>query len=267
MINKKIVYIQVTDSDRMPYTVDAFKLYDYLTRERSDITVHLISTTELVKSPPVLSKNCMFIGGLTPTIGLLKRQNICPVYINIPAKVQPLLKRKYAEYEIGENTAAFQDFKRVFVKPTTYFDINKKPQCIDYADLSNYLIENRIRRFALSEVSLFFEEYRVFVENSNIIHISRYHPNTMGMIRSDLQNPDNIRDLRVLLNNAIEKIGKSLKAYTIDIGLGKNLLENRRFYAFDIIEINDGFCVGSYDLPAEDYFSFLETRWDSLFSS
>lgn len=96
-----------------------------------------------------------------------------------------------------------------------------------------------------SEVINFVTEWRVFVRYQEIIDVRQYK----GAWDSRL-------DL-VAVKKAIESYNNPPNAYAIDFGITDT-------GELNLVEVNEGFSVGSYGMNAIDYAKFLSARWAEL---
>lgn len=97
----------------------------------------------------------------------------------------------------------------------------------------------------LGDVVDFVSEYRCFVLRGEVIAVHWYRGDWSVAIR------------RSVVEAAVEAYGSAPVAYTLDFGAtrdGRTLL----------VEVNDGYAMGTYGLRAELYAAMLEARWEEL---
>jgi hypothetical protein len=102
-----------------------------------------------------------------------------------------------------------------------------------------------------SQVVNWISEYRIFVSSGKIVGLKNYSG----------EDSNNL-DLNFVQNaiNTLEESPEKTKAYTLDFGIlsdGETTL----------IEWNDAFAIGSYNLNSEIYTDFLLERWKEILAS
>jgi hypothetical protein len=103
-----------------------------------------------------------------------------------------------------------------------------------------------------SEVVTWQSEYRCFILNKEILDIRRY--------AGDMEFLPNLN----LVRNMIEEFTDAPVAYSLDVG---KMLDSTNFlWDTSLIEVNDGFSLGIYGLPAYKQVKMIIARWKEMTS-
>lgn len=185
----------------------------------------------------------LIVGGLGSVTGKLKEYGITVPNINYPDELKPYLGRRIWETTIDQ-VLNDESIRPVFVKPIrekrftgVVLRSEKDFPKMSYCDPQEPVL--------CSEVIDFETEWRVFVRYGKILDVRPYY----GTWKNHF-------DTRVI-ENAVNAYFTAPAGYAIDFGYtaeGKTLL----------VEVNDGFSVGSYGLAALDYAKLLSARWCEL---
>ena len=150
-----------------------------------------------------------------------------------------------------------------FVKPCQtkkftgfVFDPNQRIEELELDTQEQYyyfLAMKPEERVWASEPVKFLGEWRVYIENAQIIGQARYDPDG----EDEVKEPE-----KEWVEQAIkdwEKEGLAPKAYAMDVGR----LENQKLA---LVEVNDGWALGLYgkSMDAKKYIHFLNTRWKEI---
>lgn len=135
----------------------------------------------------------------------------------------------------------------VFVKPVKGKQFNGK-LITRLGDLVG-LGSQEDRPIWCSEPINFVSEYRTFVRYEKMIDCRRY--------KGDIRVHPNYS----VIDAAIERFKSQPAAYTLDVGVVIGEDGNRRTH---IVEINDGYAMGSYGLNHIDYAKIISARWSQL---
>lgn len=193
-----------------------------------------------------IKKNTIVFGGVTAVRHALTILGINPpAPIDIPKELEYYTKRK-----IEINTIKHFSEKGtfpLFVKPMkpklfTGMVVSCKEEleylaCLDIAGDESELIT--------SSVVNFISEYRVFVIDKKIVDCRRYS--------GDFRVFPNMEFIEETINN----YSSQPIAYAIDFGItdrGETML----------IEVNDGYSIGSYGLNHRDYVNLCTLRWNQI---
>ena len=110
---------------------------------------------------------------------------------------------------------------------------------------------SRQEELLCADVVTWLSEYRVYVVNSEIRSVDWYAGDRM--VEIDLTVVD-----RAI--QGLDTAGEAFAGYAIDFGVlssGETAL----------IEMNDGFAIGAYQINAQDYTDLILSRWEELRSS
>ncbi len=178
---------------------------------------------------------------------LLKLGITPPVEVSYPDELQTFLGRKVWRSHVNY-IAKHPELWNIFIKPSTHIKkfvgrlVNSPKDLIGCGDA---LVDTEIW---CSEPVKFLAEWRCFVRYNEILDVRLYKGD--WAVHFD---PQVIRD-------AVAAYASAPASYAIDFGLtdtGKTLL----------VEVNDGYSVGSYGLFSTEYARFISTRWAQLTNS
>lgn len=218
------------------------------------IDVELFTQKLIDRRALPLSDDTFVMGAMDATHGAMKQLGIpIPVPDDYPAALAPWLRRRVwratlRDVEVGvwsESAGA------VFAKPADRRKSFTGRVFRHHDDL--YYLGGASRRQAVlcSEVVSWLSEYRVYVIREGIVAVSHYAGERDTMI--DLMQVQSAID-------AYRASGTAPSAYAIDFGVladGETAL----------IEANDGYSLGAYDIDAEAYADLLLMRWHELLAS
>lgn len=185
----------------------------------------------------------LIVGGLGSVTGKLKEHGINVPNINYPDELEPFLGRKIWEATIDQ-VLNDESVRPVFVKPIREKRFTGVVLCSE-KDFPKMSYCDPHEPVLCSEVIDFETEWRVFVRYGKILDVRPYY----GTWKNHF-------DVKVI-ENAVDSYSSASAGYAIDFGYtaeGKTLL----------VEVNDGFSVGSYGLAALDYAKLLSARWCEL---
>lgn len=202
-----------------------------------------------------IKKGDFIMGDIQVMLSAMKQLGIVYSYNDYPECLKPYLRREIWESTMGEvRKRLFDDLENEvelglnwFIKPKyrlkrfTGFVL----ETID--DLSKCAGVGNQTKLWCSEPVVFVSEYRCPVINGKV----------MGMYAAPGKD-GTLPDIRVVEQMAKDFIGAP-SAYALDVGVlssGETAL----------IEVNDGFSLGRYGIPADVYTQLLQTRWEELCS-
>jgi hypothetical protein len=237
----KIAYIQ-NETLGIPYW-ESHLLHQYLERHHPDVIVISLTRAELFKTqdqgitPFAVSGNLDFVDRLL-AMSNNPHPNLLPDY---PDELHGYLHRKLESGTLRDLTL---ERCPVFVKPK-YQKLFTGFVCddpFDYRFKSHRVGNNEPLWF--SEKVNWVSEWRVYVVNGKIGHISHYNGN---------------RKAKPRVKRVEEMISKlSAQNYVMDVGI----LSNGRTA---LIEVNDGISVGAYEgCHANVYGELLVNRWQEM---
>lgn len=218
--------------------------------ESRGISCELFTSKKLHRNQLNLDKNTLVVGDHSVMETVFKRLNFTYENNSYPNSLKPFLERNIWESSLARlfQESLEKDISNIFTKPKnktklfTGFVLNSN---LDLFQLENH---SKSTKFYCSEVVEWLSEFRVFVINSKIVGIKNYAGNPG--IKLDLKGVENT--IKVF-----EKSNEKTAAYGIDFGV----LSNEETA---LIEWNDGFALGSYDLDKEIYADLILTRWKEI---
>ncbi|QJE97675.1 ATP-grasp domain-containing protein [Luteolibacter luteus] len=219
--------------------------------ERLHIPVQIYTAKRIHRRQLPLDPHAFICGDADAMHGAMRQLNIpIPACHDYPAALTSYLKRRTWKSDLGtvETRISGQEAPPTFVKPSGRIKCFTGRVLEQHDDL--YLIGNVSRREPVwcSEVVRWLSEYRVYVIGEEIAGLNLYSGDEsakpcLGTIQAAL------RDYRAS--------GEAPAAYGIDFGVldtGETAL----------IEANDGYSLGAYQIGAEAYTRLLFTRWAEL---
>lgn len=215
------------------------------------IPVELFTEKKLFRRWLPLSRTTLVAGSIPVVLNALKQLKIeLPQPNDYPACLQPWFKRKIWPTTVGNLlVSATRAWERPhFIKPKA--NIKRFTGKVFEAESDVWEL-SRISKHTpvwCAEVVRWLVEYRVFVLKSQVIGVHWY--------AGDPACPVD----RTVVNEAIqvfEASGEAHAAYAIDFGV----LETGETA---LIEVNDGFSIGSYGLAPALYADLTVTRWLEL---
>lgn len=183
--------------------------------------------------------------------GALKQLNIAiPQANTYPAALQTFMQRDYYESTLGDLLAKLEMgvSDAIFAKPA---DRQKMFTGQLFANTHDFYFLHGIskkQKIYCSDKVNFISEHRVYVVNSEIRAIDCY------------AGDKNIRISETTVSDAINKLdqaSESYAGYAIDFGV----LDSAETA---LIEMNDGFAIGAYQIDAGNYTDMLLARWQEL---
>ncbi|WP_196888334.1 ATP-grasp domain-containing protein [Aureivirga sp. CE67] len=220
--------------------------------ESRDIPYELFTSKKLHRNQLKLNKNTLVVGDHSVMETVFKRLKFSCQNNSYPESLKPFLKRNVWESSLTRlfNESLEKDISDIFIKPKnktklfTGFVLNSS---FDLFQLENY---SKSTKLYCSEIVDWLSEFRVFVINSKIVGIKNYAGNPE--IKLDLKEVE--KAIKVF-----EKSDEKTAAYGIDFGVLSN-------GETALIEWNDGFALGSYNLEKEIYTDLIMTRWKEILS-
>ncbi|MCU0446934.1 MAG: ATP-grasp domain-containing protein [Microscillaceae bacterium] len=224
-------------------TTNAFIAFDGFRQMGWEI-IPFQKISELIDNEPAN----LVMGGIDEVKEALQMLKIpIPAEINYPEELQGFLGRKIWQSSINTIAANPQKWN-VFVKPIhaakkfTGVVVNSAKDLIGCGD------QFQDTPIWCSEVVNFVAEWRCFVRYGEILDVRPYRGNWRKHF--DYQ----------LIESALKAYTSAPKAFAMDFGLttqGKTLL----------IEVNDGYSLGSYGLTSIQYAKLLSARWAEITDS
>jgi ATP-grasp domain, R2K clade family 3 len=195
---------------------------------------------------PTTDPEIIIVGGITNVrqrlIQLGIKNNAIPT--DYPEELGQYLGRKVWKSTIE---AIFQDESKwgIFIKPK---DETKKftgKVVQEYRDFIGLVDNNHPTIIWCSEITHFITEWRCYVRYGKILDIRQYK----GAWDSKI-------DVSVV-KNAINDFITAPSAYALDFGIDEN-------GSMKLVEVNDGYSLGSYGMNSINYAKILSARWAQM---
>lgn len=228
------VYIQAFQGN--PWNEECVSAYNGF--KQIGFQVELFTTTDQLKNK---KRTDLVVGGMLIMEHVLNEAEIKLEPVDYPEEIFRYCGRKIWVSTIRE----LRNYSLpVFVKPVE--EKKAKGMIINnWRDLKEFDHLNSNERIYCSEVVDFISEWRCFVRYGKLLGVQNYYGDSEK--KPDLS----------IVNAAIEDYHSKPNSCVLDFGVtsdGRTLL----------IEVNDGFAIGSYGLPDEKYAMFLMTRWAQI---
>ncbi|PCJ64293.1 MAG: hypothetical protein COA58_13125 [Bacteroidetes bacterium] len=218
--------------------------------ESRGIECELFTIKRLNRNQLQLNKNTLVVGD-NPTIDkVFKRIGYSKTQNSYPLSLRKYLKRTIWESTIKKLYAESltKEISNIFIKPKAKAKLFTGFVIESQCDLYRLDMLSRDTELYCSSIVEWKSEYRVFVNQSKIIGIKHYEGDS---------------NLKLNLNeveNAIidfENSSNKTSAYGIDFGVLNN-------GETALIEWNDGFALGSYELDKQIYTDLILSRWNEV---
>ena len=230
-------YIQSTQ-DYIPHNCNFFSAYQGF-KEMGFETVMFYNRNELLES----RREDIVVGYVDTVRQRLYDFGIVPFEFDYPKELKEFLGRKIWSAKLS-HIANVPEKWPVFIKPIE--DKKFTGTVVRSAkDLVGCGTCGEDPDIVCSEIVNFKAEWRCFVRYGKILDVRPYKGDWRLHYNSDI------------IEKAVAEFTSAPKAYAIDFGLtdsGKTLL----------IEVNDGYALGSYGLFYLDYAKLLSARWSEL---
>ncbi len=185
----------------------------------------------------------LIVGGIAIVRGKLEEFGVALPQIDYPEELKPYMGRRIWRTTIDQILDAPEN-RPVFVKPVrekafTGMVLRTEDDCpkLSYCRLNEPVV--------CSEIVEFLREWRVFVRYGKVLDVRPYY----GDWRQQYDS--------ATIENAVTDFISAPAGYAMDFGVtsdGRTLL----------VEVNDGYSLGNYGLPALDYAKLLSARWCEL---
>ena len=188
----------------------------------------------------------IIVDGILQTRYIFNKFNCSYPNLEYPQEIaiNKFLKRKIWQDTLG-NIMANKEKWNVFIKPVVGGKLFTGTAIKSFKDFRYCVGADTDTKVWCSELVDFTSEYRCFIRYGNILDIKHYHGDPF-MVPS-----------KKFIQDIINEYKSAPNAYTIDIGIDKNGEEY-------LIEVNEGYSVGSYGLDHIKYAKFLATRWAQI---
>ncbi|TCJ93527.1 ATP-grasp domain-containing protein [Nocardia alba] len=197
----------------------------------------------------------MFIAGdMAAMHGAMRRLGIpLPQPDDYPEVLRGFLGRKVWASTLGEIERSMDSGSSppVFVKPADRRKAFTGSVCYSEHDFAAWGNASRRQRVWCSEVVSWVSEYRVYVIGQQIVAVDHYE--------GDKSIPLNMATVESAVT-AYHRSGTAPIAYAMDFGVLAN-------GATTLVEANDGYALGAYNIAADQYTALLVNRWRELLTA
>lgn len=217
--------------------------------QRRGVQVTLYTAKQIQRRQLPLDTHSFICGDMDSMHGAMKQLGIEPPVANdFPESLKPFFHRRVWRGSISELESALENGRELFAKPAGRRKLFTGRVFSHSHEL--YALSNISRREPLwcSEVVDWRSEYRVYVIDGGIVSIDHYAGDATVRL-------DETVVLEALHAHLLS--GTAPAAYGIDFGVlstGETAL----------IEANDGYALGAYQIGSTDYSKLLHVRWAQL---
>lgn len=218
------------------------------------IPISLYTAKRIQRRQLPLSRETFVAGGMDAMHGAMRQLKIdIPAPNDYPVSLLPFMHRQTWTSTLGavERRVMEESGESVFAKPANRrksFTGRVFTSMDDFRELGGV---SRSQEVWCSEVVTWLSEYRVYVINTEIISMDLYAGDSQIALDSTVVNS---------ALAAYRASGESPSAFGIDFGVltsGQTAL----------VEANDGYALGAYQISATAYTDLLLTRWNELVSA
>ncbi|MFD4353630.1 ATP-grasp domain-containing protein [Nocardia sp. NPDC058518] len=245
-----VAYLQYAGSGPMRYEekllTEGFR--------RLGISVRHYSLKRIQRRQLALGPDVFIAGDMDAMHGAMRQLRIpIPQPDDYPEALRGFLGRKVWASTLGEIECAMDSGSAttVFVKPADRRKSFTGAVCYSERDFAAWGNANRRQRVWCSEVVTWISEYRVYVIDQRIVAIDNYN--------GDNSVPLNMETVESAVTTYYRS-GTAPTAYGIDFGVLAN-------GETALVEANDGYALGAYDIAADQYTELLMNRWSDLLMS
>lgn len=219
--------------------------------ERRGIPVELYTIKQIQRRRLPLSEDTFIAGDMDAMHGAMAQLEIpIPAPNDYPRSLAPFLHRRIWKSTLGEVArSVFEGFgPPVFVKPSA----RRKNFTGRVLGLPSGFTQigavSRRQKVWCSEVVSWISEFRIYVIDDEIVGVDHYAGDKAAHL-----------DMRTVADalSAYRASGEAPSAYGIDFGV----LETGECA---LVEANDGYALGAYEIAAKPYTDLLIRRWQEL---
>lgn len=208
-----------------------------------DIEFDFFCLKNILRKRININKENMVVGTINAVHGSLKQLELqLPEIDDYPREINKFLYRDV----LIKKAKDINNFP-CFIKPAIRLKKFTGFVAQGKEDLHNFIYVSGNEICYVSNVVNFVSEWRVFVLNEKILDIKPAPSNVDHKLELDLN----------VIDKSVKLLGRKRIGYAVDFGL----LDNGKTA---LIEVNDGYSLGSYGLDKEKYFSLLSNRWIQL---
>lgn len=175
-----------------------------------------------------------------------------PKAIDYPESLTPFLGRKTWKTSLGQIRTEATETNPIFIKPDLESKLFTGHLVRSFRDLIKTSSFSDDFAVIASDPIRFVSEWRVFVLNGTILDVRLYKGDRFRACD---------KDTVCNMVSVFESSGEAPSAYAVDVGLAINQDES---FATLLIEVNDGYSLGTYGLDASLYAQMIEARWRQL---
>lgn len=218
---------------------------------RLDIPVRHYSLKRIQRRQLDLGPDVFIAGDMGAMHSAMRQLHIpIPQPDDYPEALHSFLGRKVWTSTLGEIERALDSGSTpVFLKPADRRKSFTGTVCYSERDLPAWGNASRRQRIWCSEVVTWTSEYRVYVIGRQIVAVDHYAGDSSVALNMEV------------VESAVTAYNRTApSAYGIDFGVlatGKTAL----------VEANDGYALGAYDITADRYTELLMSRWSELLIS
>src|SRR5262245_33850963 len=225
--------------------LESHLVHDYCLKHSIHIQLYTIKRIQRRQLP--LTIRSFVCGDMDCMHGALRQLNIpIPAPVYFPNSLGAYLHRRIWQDTVGGLRARIEsDGRAVFAKPAGRAKIFTGNIFSNMADLYHLRTTSRREPISCSEVVSWLSQYSVYVNGQDIVAIDCYSGDASIAL-------DQAVIIQALAN--YRRSGEAPAAYGIDFGVlstGKTAL----------IEANDGYALGAYQISSTAYSELLFTRW------
>jgi hypothetical protein len=222
--------------------------------ERRGIPVELYTIKRIQRRNLPLSPEVFIAGDMDAMHGAMSQLKIdIPLPDDYPDSLKPFLHRRVWKSTLDEVERRLLDEDRppVFVKPSARAKNFTGRVFSSFGDFAYIGAVSRRQEVWCSEVVAWRSEYRVYTIDDEIVGVDHYSG-----------EPDVALDIDVVRSAlaAYRASGRAPSAYGIDFGV-------LRTGETALVEANEGYALGAYQIAAEPYTDLLMRRWQELLAS
>ncbi|MEU4414187.1 ATP-grasp domain-containing protein [Nocardia salmonicida] len=219
-----------------------------------DVPVRHYSLKRIQRRQLALGPGIFIAGDMDAMHGAMRQLGIpIPPPDDYPAVLRGFLGRKVWASTLGEIERSMDGGSSppVFVKPADRRKAFTGSVCYSEHDFAAWGNTSRRQRVWCSEVVTWVSEYRVYVIGRQIVAVDHYEGD--NSVRLNMEAVESAV-------TAYYRSGTAPTAYAIDFGVLAN-------GETTLVEANDGYALGAYDITADQYTALLMARWRNLLTS